>query len=100
MYYVNSTSKITFVLNISDSFKIDGFNFHANIDLDIVQSPLRIYILHFHFCLFALSVICRFYILRSPVKFLFCLVPTIVFSFRANPFFFVLGQYAAEHGMV
>jgi hypothetical protein len=47
----------------------------------------------------ALSVICRIYILRSPVKILFCLVSPIVFSFRANPFFYLV-SYTAEHGMI
>jgi hypothetical protein len=50
--------------------------------------------IYFLFCIvfilpLALSVICRIFILRSPVKILFCLVPLIVFSFRANLLFYL-----------
>jgi hypothetical protein len=60
-----------------------GFNIPASIDLDIVQSPL---VYTSCFLIFGF-VICRIDILRSLVKNLS--VPPIVFSFRANPFFYL-----------
>jgi hypothetical protein len=75
-----------------------GFNIPANLNSDIVQSPQWYTSCYLNFAL-AYSVICRIYILRSPVKILFCLVPPIVFSFMSNPFF-IWGPYASEHGRV
>jgi hypothetical protein len=42
----------------------------------------------FWFLPLAFSVVCGIYVLGSPVGVLFYSVPLIVFSFRANPFFY------------
>jgi hypothetical protein len=77
---------IDLLIFISGSFKLGGFNIPANINLDIVQSPEDILPV---FLSFAFGVVCRNYILRTAVKILFCLVPIIVFWFRANPIFYL-----------
>jgi hypothetical protein len=66
--------------------------------LDIVQSPQG-----YTFCFlnFVTGVVCDMQDLYSqiPCQNSILLVPPIVFSFRANPYF-IWGPYAAEHGMV